>query len=293
MDPLVSIGISFYNAAETLGDAIRSIFAQTFQDWELILVDDHSTDSSLSIAQSVIDPRVKVYKGGSEKGFAYQLNRITKLANGKYYARMDADDMMHPERISRQINCLEKNRNIDLVDTGMYSMDQHSNLKGIRNLTSVDYRPVILLGQGLLCHPTVTGHVDWFEKNPYDPKYLRAEDRELWCRTFQNSRFGRIKEPLYFVREGRVNVDNLLMSGKTERLIIKTYGPLFLGKRAELKLITVSYLKSLAYEVFGLFDIHEILVNMRNKKLRNQDKLDASNVIEKMLSTPVPGFLYE
>ena len=76
MHPLVSIGISFHNNADTLGDAIRSVFAQTFQDWELILVDDHSTDGSLSIAQSVIDPRVRVYRGGDGKGFVYQLNRI-------------------------------------------------------------------------------------------------------------------------------------------------------------------------------------------------------------------------
>jgi len=289
MHPLISIGISFYNAAETLGDAIRSIFAQTFQDWELILVDDHSTDSSLSIAQAVIDPRVRVYKGGPEKGFTYQLNRITKLANGKYYARMDADDMMHPVRISKQINCLEKNRNIDLVDTGMYSMDQNANLKGIRNLTSLDYRPVILLGRGLLCHATVTGHTNWFKKNPYNTKYLRAQDRELWCRTYKHSNFARIKEPLYFCREGRVNVNNYLMGGKAERLIIKTYGPHLLGKRGALKLLTKSYMKCLAYEVFALFGIQEILVNMRNKQLRNKDKLDTSKVIEKILSTPVPG----
>jgi len=289
MYPLVSIGISFYNDAETLGDAIRSIFAQTFQDWELILVDDHSSDSSLSIAQSVFDRRVRVYNGGSEKGFSCQLNRIMELANGKYYARMDGDDMMHPERISKQINCLEKNQNIDLVDTGMYSMDQHSNLKGIRNLTSIDYRPEILLGRGLLFHPTVTGHIEWFKKNPYDPKYLRAEDRELWCRTYKNSNFFRVKEPLYFYREGRVNANKYLMGGKTERLIIKTYGPHLLGKRCALKLITMSYLKCLAYEVFGLFGISEILVNMRNKKLHDKEKLDASSIIEKILSTPVPG----
>ena len=289
MYPLISIGISFHNNAETLGDAIRSVFAQTFQDWELILVDDHSSDNSLSIAQSVIDPRVRVYKRGAGKGFIYQLNRITKLVKGKYYARMDADDMMHPERISKQINYLESNGDICLVDSAMYSMDQQCNIKAIRNLNSLDYRPTILLGRGLLCHATVTGHADWFKRNPYDPKYLRAEDRELWCRTFKNSHFGRIKEPLYFVREGRVNVNNYLMSGKTERLIIKTYGPNLAGKREALKLITKSYMKCLAYKIFSLFGIHEILVDMRNRKLSNEEKLYASKVIEEILVTLVPG----
>ena len=289
MNPKVTIGLTFYNGALTLKDALSSIFAQTFQDWELVIVDDNSTDGSLEIVQSVKDPRVYVYRSEWRGGFVKCLNRTIGMAKGKYYARMDADDMMHPERLSKQIDYLEENKDVDLVDTGMYSMDQHANLKGVRNLNSIDYSPVNLLSRGLLCHATVLGHVEWFRRNTYDQKYLRAEDRELWCRTFEKSCFGRIKEPLYFVREGRVNVDNCLMSGKTERLIIKTYGPHLLGKRGPLKLITTSYMKSLAYEVFGVFGIHEILVNMRNKKLRNQDKLYASNIIEKILSTQVPG----
>jgi hypothetical protein len=213
------------------------------------------------------------------------------LAKGKYYARMDADDMMHPERISKQVHYLEENADIDLVDTAMYSMDQRCDLKAVRNSNSLDYSPMILLSRGLLCHATVTGRVEWFRKNPYDPKYLRTEDRELWCRTYKNSRFGRIKEPLYFVREGRINVNNYLVSAKTERLIIKTYGPSLLKEHGILKLIARSYMKCLTYKIFGLFDIHEILVDMRNKKLSHQEKLYASSIIEKILLTPVPGLL--
>jgi glycosyltransferase involved in cell wall biosynthesis len=289
MHPLISIGISFHNNADTLADAIRSVFAQTFQDWELILVDDHSSDGSLCVAQSVIDPRVRVYSGGAGKGFVYQLNRITQMVRGKYYARMDADDMMHPERISKQISYLDEYREIDLVDTAMYSMDQQCNIKARRSLNSLDYRPVILLSRGLLCHATVTGRVEWFKKNPYDPKYIRAEDRELWCRTFKNSRFGRIQEPLYFVREGRINLSNYLMSRKTERLIIKTYGPSLLGKNGILKSVTESYMKSLAYKVFSLFGLHEILVNLRNEKLSNEERLYANGILDEILLTPVPG----
>jgi glycosyltransferase involved in cell wall biosynthesis len=289
MNPLVSIGISFHDNADTLGDAIRSVFAQTFQDWELILVDDHSSDGSPRIAQSVIDPRVRVYSGGDGKGFVYQLNRITHLTKGKYYARMDADDMMHPERLSKQIKYLEENTNIDLVDAAMYSMDQRCNIKSIRNLNSLDYRPRILLSRGLLCHATVTGRVEWFKKNPYDPKYLRAEDRELWCRTVKNSSFGRVKEPLYFVREGHINVNNYLASGKTERTIIKKYGPLLIGKYRVMQLITESYIKGYAYRLLSLVNLHDVLVNLRNQILSEKEKMDADITIEQIKSTHVPG----
>ena len=132
MEPLVSIGLTFYNNARTLPDAIRSVFAQTLQDWELIIIDDHSTDGSLALCESIRDPRVRVYTDTERKGFVYQLNRMTALARGNYYARMDADDLMHPERLQRQIAYLEANRDIDLVDTSMYSMDQQCRAVGIR-----------------------------------------------------------------------------------------------------------------------------------------------------------------
>ena len=211
MIPEITIGLTFYNNESTLADAIRSIFVQTFQDWELIIIDDHSSDESLEIAQSVVDPRVKVHSDTMRRGFVYQLNRMTQLAQGKYYARMDADDLMHPERLSRQLNYLKAHPDIDLVDTSMYSMNQQCQAVGIRTVDLSDMGPDRVLKKGLLHHATVMGHIEWFQKNPYDPRYVRAEDYELWCRTCKTSSFGRMKEPLYFVREGRVNLNNYLI----------------------------------------------------------------------------------
>src|SRR5699024_12652561 len=78
--PAISIGLPFYNAEEFLLDSIKSIFAQTYQNWELILIDDGSTDNSLSIAQSIDDPRVRLYSDGKNKKLAARLNEIAKLA---------------------------------------------------------------------------------------------------------------------------------------------------------------------------------------------------------------------
>ena len=289
MNQEISIGLTCYNNANTIVDALRSVFAQTFQNWELIIIDDNSTDGSFEIVQSVKDPRVRVYREAERKGFVWALNQMSHMARGKYYARMDADDMMHPKRISKQINYLEENRNIDLVDSAMYSMDQQCNVKTVRNLNSLDYRPAILLGRGLLCHATVTGRVEWFKKNPYDPKYLRAEDRELWCRTYKNSRFGRIEEPLYFVREGLVSINNYLASGKTERVIIKTYGPLHAGKYRVMQLIAESYIKGYAYRLLSLVNSHDVLVNLRNQTLSEKEKICADSTIAQIKSTHVPG----
>src|SRR5690554_4188978 len=92
--PSVSIGIPFFNAEAYLLDAIKSVFAQTHQNWELILLDDGSTDRSLEIARSIDDPRVRVYSDGQNKHLAARLNEIARLARYEYLARMDADDLM-------------------------------------------------------------------------------------------------------------------------------------------------------------------------------------------------------
>ena len=80
---LVSIGIPFYNSAEFLKDAIRSVFAQTYAEWELLLVDDGSNDGSLAIANSIDDPRVRVFSDGKHKGLISRLNQMIGLSRGK------------------------------------------------------------------------------------------------------------------------------------------------------------------------------------------------------------------
>lgn len=289
MKPEISIGLTYYNNADTISDALRSIFAQTFQDWELIIVDDNSKDDSFEIVRSVNDPRVRVYRETQRKGFVWALNHMTHLARGAYYARMDADDMMHPERLSKQIEYLKCNQNIDVVDTAMYSMDQQCRGIGVRGLDPIDSRPSVLLSGNFIYHATIMGRTEWFRKNPYDPRYIRAEDCELWCRTFKTSHFSRIREILYFVREGLVNVDNYLLSCKTVRKIVRLYGPLYAGRYRCIQLIIESYIKGYAYRLFSLVNSHDVLVNLRNQALSEQEKAHVKRIIEQIKSTHIPG----
>lgn len=289
MNPEISIGLTYYNNADTIADALRSVFAQTFQDWELIIIDDNSTDESFDIVRLVKDQRVRVYREAERKGFVWALNQMTQMARGKYYARMDADDMMHPERLSKQIEYLKANQNIDIVDTAMYSMDQQCRGIGVRGLDPIDSRPAALLGGNFINHATIMGRTEWFRKNPYDPTYIRAEDCELWCRAFKTSHFSRIREALYFVREGLVNVNNYLLSCKTVRQIIRLYGPLHTEKYRFLPLIIESHIKGYAYRFFSLVYSHDVLVNLRNQTLSEQEKIYVNNTIEQIKSIHIPG----
>lgn len=118
----ISIGIPFFNAEKYLEDAIKSVLAQTFQNWELILVDDGSTDRSLEIARSFVDPRIRIISDGSNRRLPYRLNQIINEAKYDIIARMDADDLMAVDRLEKQMKVLNENPEIDLVVTSLYSI---------------------------------------------------------------------------------------------------------------------------------------------------------------------------
>lgn len=182
--PAVSIGIPFFNAERFLLDAIKSVFAQTHEDWELILMDDGSSDRSLEIARSIDDPRVRVYSDGQNKKLAARLNEIHGLAKHDFIARMDADDLMATDRIEKQLRCLLARPDIDLVTTGVCSMTDHSVPYGLRvpEPEHVLTPYGVLSGQHGIVHASLLGRRDWFLRNPYDTSDHWAEDYKLWVR---------------------------------------------------------------------------------------------------------------
>ena len=264
----VTIGIPFWNARRYLATAIRSIFAQTHQDWELLLIDDGSTDGSVELVRRLDDPRVRLVADGSHRGLCARLNQIASMARGTYLARMDADDAMHPERIARQLAVLRADPGVDLVDTATVTVDDDLTPLGIRGDRPLDARPEAVLRDGLLIHPTVTGRAEWFRRHPYDPVFVRAEDRELWIRTCATARFARVCEPLFFYREGPVgNLGNYLRTERTVREILRRYGPPLVGPRRTRLLVMRSRLKSLTYRLGTGLGLQGRLISRRNRPL--------------------------
>lgn len=282
MTPTLTIGLPFYNDKSTLELAIKSVFAQTYQDWELILLDDGSSDGSLEIARGIKDPRVRLVSDGQNKGLICRLNQIVQIATGEYVARMDADDLMQPTRIEKQMNYLLAHKDTDLVDTGTYSIDRDGNPCGKRGLGDINTDPKQVLRHALLLHASIIGKRSWFLDNPYDPAYIRAEDYELWCRTYARSSFARIKEPLYIVREGKVNVKNYEKSSETIRKILRKYGPPVLSP-AELTLeLLKSKLKVFLYHTFSLFNKHDYLSRKRNDQLSEAEVRYVNQIINEI-----------
>jgi glycosyltransferase involved in cell wall biosynthesis len=286
----VTVGIPFFNAGRTLADAVRSVFAQTLADWELLLVDDGSSDGSLGVARRVRDNRVRVIADGVNRGLSARLNQIAALARGDYLARMDADDLMHPERLERQVRFLAAHPDVDLLGSTVCTIDHANNPLGVRMEQPLDVRPAAVLRRGLYVHPEVTGRTRWFRQNPYDPAFVRAEDYELWCRVCRSATFRKLPEPLLFYREAvPINLGNYLLSGKTTRRAIRRFGPAIVGRRQTALLVAGSHLRCLAYRIGTRLGLQGWLLGKRNRPLTPAEAAAARAVIGRVLQTPVLG----
>jgi len=286
----VTIGLPFHNAERTLGDAVRSIFAQTLADWRLLLVDDGSNDRSLEIARAICEPRVSVLSDGASRGLAQRLNQITILAESEFVARMDADDLMHPDRLLRQISFFEDFPETDVVGTATYTIDSQSFPVGRRGGRPVDMRIRSMLNGAMLVHPTVMARSAWLRKNPYSVEYPRAEDYELWCRVSRDARIANIATPLLFYREQvPLNLRAYLQTCKSSRRVIRRYGPASIGYAATAALVVKTAVKECVYRVARPRRLQFALLRRRSVPLTVGEQAVASWVIASILETPVPG----
>jgi len=288
----VTVGIPFRNAEGTLSASIRSVFAQSYRDWELWLVDDGSTDHSLDIARAVKHPQVHVISDGDHRRLSYRLNQIAQLANGEYLARMDADDLMHPDRLQRQVTYLDAHPEVDVVDTATYVIDSANVLLGTRETRPPVLTPLNVLLHSPLIHPAVTGRRSWFLDNPYreSPEYGRAQDQELWCRTLTTSTLDRICEPLFFYRsESAGDPRKILTSYSVGLKIARTYGPALVGWPRTAALLLMLRAKALIYRALVLVHLHERLIRRRNAPIPSHERALAQRALEQALQACVPG----
>ena len=179
--PLISVAMPVYNGEQYLAEAIESILSQTFSDFELIIIDDGSTDNSLRVLQHYqqTDARVKL-KSRSNKGFSNTVNEIIDLATGKWLARMDQDDIAMPHRFERQLQFLE-NSGADICGSWvqLFGTDDKRVLK--HALTDAAIRVELLFGSSF-AHPAVMMRTESIREMRYNPAWDKAEDYELWVR---------------------------------------------------------------------------------------------------------------
>ncbi|ACU06811.1 Probable glycosyltransferase [Flavobacteriaceae bacterium 3519-10] len=282
----VTVAIPFFNAEKYLADSIKSVFAQTFEDWELLLIDDGSTDNSLSIAKSVNDPRVRVLSDGLNKKLACRLNEVTRIAKYDLIARMDADDLMSPNRLKTQIDILNTNPDYDLVTTGVYSVMNDLTLVGKRGSSFKDatFDEIISRKKGVT-HAALMARKNWYERNKYDETLTIAQDLDLWVRSSFNNdlKIISVDEPLYIYREeGNVTSAKILRAYKNERRLIKKYvgllNPIYIK----------SMMKTLAVTMMDIFSIKRDMQAKRNIEVGPQERYNYEQNVQRVKSIRLP-----
>lgn len=290
--PLVTVGIPFLNPGAAFVEAVQSVFAQTFGDWELILMDDRSTDGSLELVRKINDPRVKVFSDGVNRGLPERLNQIARLAQGRFLARMDADDLMHPERLGCQLATIEGMSENSILGASSWIIDERGNIVGKREFIGGQPTVLEVFKWGGLLHPSIIGHRNWFLDNPYDSNYPRAEDRELFARKVGETHLCNSEDKLYFYRYCRkINIKSYLMSYSTERKVLLNYGPCKLGRMKAYSYYLRSWLKSFSIPLCVSFLGDEWVVRKGYTVATDDEAKYGESILNGIRDIEVPGWM--
>lgn len=200
--PLVTVAMPVYNAGRYLRLAVLSIVRQTFRNWELLIIDDGSTDSALQDISDIDDKRIRIFRDGENHGLAARLNEAADLARGRYFARMDQDDVSYPERFARQIAELQNRPELDLIATRAITIDENDQAIGLFPFAISHQEICAQPWRGFYFpHPTWMGKLEWFRKFRYTvPGPFLCEDQELLLRSYCDSRLGTLNELLFAYR---------------------------------------------------------------------------------------------
>jgi glycosyltransferase involved in cell wall biosynthesis len=208
--PKVSILMPVYNGGQYLAQALDSIISQSFGDWELILVNDGSTDNSESIIKQYQDDRIFYIKNPENLKLIKTLNKGIDYCKGQYIARMDADDICRPDRLKRQVDFLDAHPLCLMCGTSASVIDNNGEKTGkIHNLTDNDYLRISLLFTPSFIHPSMMIRSETLRQNRYDEAYKHVEDYELWCRIARQGEIANIDAELFEYRWHDSNVSVL------------------------------------------------------------------------------------
>lgn len=236
MSPQISVLMPVYNAQQYLYDTITSILQQTCGDFELLIIDDASTDDSMKIIKDFEDKRIKYYKNEHNLGISATRNKLMDLAQGEYWAIIDNDDICLPERFAKQVKFLDENKDISVVGswTELFCKDKPKGIWGslkkiIRNLGWVWCQPSkpniynALHGCPVMHPSSMIRKADLLKHNlRYDGTLTPAEDFDLWAEAMMKGlKLANLQEVLfkYNLHGNNFSITSKKQQKKSDRLI--------------------------------------------------------------------------
>lgn len=203
----VVVVMGIYNCASTLAEALDSLYAQTYQDFNIILCEDGSTDDTYDVAKGYADKYDNIILLRNEKnmGLNYTLNRCIEHADTEYCARMDGDDISLPTRFEKEIDFLDKHPEYAVVSSPMIYFDDQGEFRRGNGKGEVSAKDFI--NGSPVCHaPCMVRTKVLKDVGGYsvDSRLLRVEDYHLWCKVFAaGHKLYMLDECLYMMRDDR------------------------------------------------------------------------------------------
>ncbi|MCT4535552.1 glycosyltransferase family A protein [Halodesulfovibrio sp.] len=183
MPPRVSVLLPVYNQEKYIREAIDSILAQTYSDFEFIIIDDASSDMSVKVIQQFTDERIRFYVNTKNLGSVRTLNEGLSLCRGEYIARMDGDDIAYPERFQKQVEFLDAHPDVGVVGAAVqcFSKDGTGEVMRYETDCSALFSSFIFAETSMVAHPVVMMRRNLFASGiKYSQRYFYAEDYKLW-----------------------------------------------------------------------------------------------------------------
>ena len=212
--PKVSILMSVYNGEKTLQESLNSIYCQSYTDWELIIINDCSTDNSPDILSSAkaIFYNIKIITNSQNIGLTKSLNKGLLHCGGEYVARIDADDLWNKDKLEKQVTFLDSNDTYGLVATNSFVID----IEGVsKSYNKLDLKFDSQLKSAMIkFNPFVHSSVLFSRRivvklGGYDESYKYAQDYNLWARMMTCCKFYTISEKLTYIRESKTSISSL------------------------------------------------------------------------------------
>lgn len=293
--PKVSIILPVYNGEKYLGESMESILAQTYNNFELLIINDGSKDGSLSIIKKYKDKRIKVYTQKNQ-GLAATLNRGIKLAKGEYLARQDQDDLSLPSRLDKQVNYLNNNPRCGLVGTWSEIINENGTTTGYyhRHPAENDILKIELLFDNPFVHSSVMLRKDVFKKvNGYatNNNWQPPEDYELWSRIARYYNIGNIPVVLHKYREVPGSMSRVGFKKNVIKISARNIGWILKQRFMDPNVFNIAVLKrgemNLLKKEYNLFKLNKNLnklsminkSNYKTKKVNETKKQIAYNLL--------------
>ncbi|MCL5784058.1 MAG: glycosyltransferase family 2 protein [Patescibacteria group bacterium] len=201
--------MSVYNGEQYLKEAVDSILNQTFKNFEFLIINDGSTDRSLTILNSYKDRRIRIINNTKNMGLVFSLNKGIRLAKGEYIARMDVDDISHLKRLKKQVEFLDSHLDYGVVGTARLIINSQGKVIEIPSSIFDDEDiKVQIVFQNPLVHGSVMIRKFMLLSNKlfYNPKAKHFEDYDLWVKLINKTKMFNIPEILYYWRTHSDNI---------------------------------------------------------------------------------------